>query len=201
MSRHRAERPRRSPAGPVAVVVGLAMLAGLGGRVTYAYWSDTSTAQASTITSGSLDVTVNGAQGNPSAYAWTALGMSDMAPGESRAAVLTVANAGSIPFGLTATASATGSLVAGQTLVVRVGGTASSDSTYPRTEACSGGTQTFSAALPSSSTTVIATGDAVSVAAGASVAMCVQITLSASASTSLQGTTSTPTFVLTATQS
>lgn len=196
-ARLRAAQDRRRSALPVGVLVGLGFVGALGGLCTYAYWQDTESVNGTTITSGSLDLRIGGQQGP---YAWTALSMADMAPGESKAATLTVNNAGTTPFVLTATAASAGGLATSLSLKVVPGGTASTDTTYPRTEGCTGTPVTFDAALPSTATTVIAAGDAVTVQPGASKAVCAVLTLPSSAGNGLQGSTATPTFVLTATQ-
>ncbi|ANH37490.1 hypothetical protein I601_1048 [Nocardioides dokdonensis FR1436] len=179
----------------------------LGGATTLAYWNDTATVQGGTATAGSLDVKVDGQQGNPTTYTWMALQMTEMAPGEIVAASLPISNAGTTPFTFTVSGTATGvagsggaSMLPQVTVKVRVGGTASAKATaYPRKETCSGGTETFSAVLDGTAKPVVPTG-AVMVPGG-STSMCVTLELAAGAPNTVQGASMTPTFVVTATQS
>lgn len=205
---HRAKPKQR---GLIALPLGAALAVGfigtLGGAGTLAYWNDTATVQGGTATAGSLDVKVDGEQGNPTTYTWTALQMTDMAPGESVAAALPISNAGTTPFTFSASGTATGvagsggaSMLPQVTVKVRVGGTASGKATtYPRKETCTGGTETFSAVLDGTVKTVVPTG-AVMVP-GESTSLCVTLELAAAAPNTVQGASITPTFVVTATQS
>lgn len=206
--RHCAERRSRGlRALPVGALLAVGFVGTLGGAGTLAYWNDTSTVQGGTATAGSLDVKVDGQQGNPTTYVWTALQMTDMAPGESVAASVPISNAGTTPFTFTVSGTATGTMASGGTSMlpqvtvkVRVGGTASSRATtYPRKETCSGGTETFTASLDATSKPVVPSSAVL--AAGASTSLCVTLELAAAAPNSVQGATITPTFVVTATQS
>lgn len=194
--RHVASRRPRPwvPAG-VALVGALGLLGGLG---TQAYWNDTATVAGQTVTSGSLDLTVDGQQGNPTTYSWTSLSMTDMAPGESKAGTITLGNAGSTPFTVSATAVASGNLDPHVTARVVPGGAATSDSTYPRQEICTGGTETFNDTLGNSGKTVIAS--TATVAPGGTLVLCVSLTLATNAPNSMQGKSYTPVFTFTATQ-
>lgn len=194
-------RRRRTPSPLTLVALAVAVLAAGGGGVTLGSWNDTATVEGQTFTSGTLDVTVNGSQDLVSP-GWSAFTLADLAPGESKAAVLTVRNAGSTPFLLSGTGTAAGDagLAAAMTTRVVLGGTAGTDTTYPRQETCSGGTQTYSGALPTTSTSVLGTGPAGTVAPAGSVTLCVEATLAASAGNALQGKAWTPTLVLTASQ-
>lgn len=206
--RHRAERPRRGLAAlPVGALLAVGFVGTMGGAGTLAYWNDTSTVQGGTATAGSLDVKVDGQQGNPTTYTWTALQMTDMAPGESVAASLPISNAGTTPFTLTVSGTATGTVATGGTSMlpqvtvkVRTGGTAATRATtYPRKETCSGGTETFSAVLDETAKPVVPA--AAALVPGASTTLCVSLELAAAAPNSVQGASITPTFVVTATQS
>ena len=176
----------------------LVLVGAAGGAGTFAYWNDTATVNGDTVTSGTLDLLVNGQQGNPTTYTWSTLTMTDMAPGESKAATLTLSNAGSVPFTISATAVATGNLDPHVTATVVVGGAATSDATYPRTETCTGGSQTFSNTLGNTGKTVIASSS--SVASSGTLVVCVVLTLASNAPNSMQGKSYAPTFTFTATQ-
>lgn len=201
--RHAAPRrvvSRRVRGGPwrpgiVALVGALGLVGGLG---TQAYWNDQATVTGATVTSGTLDLLVDGVQGNPTTYSWSSLSMTDMAPGESKAGTVTLSNAGTTPFTVAATATASGNLDPHVTARVVLAGSATTDTTYPRQEACAGGTQTFNDTLGNSGKTVIASTS--TLAAGATLVVCVSLTLATNAPNSMQGKSYTPVFTFTATQ-
>ncbi len=196
--RHAAPRPARSGVwrpGVVALVGALGLVGGLG---TQAYWTDQATVTGQTVTSGSLDLLVDGQQGNPSTYSWTSLSMTDMAPGESKAGTVTLSNGGTTPFTVSATATASGNLDPHVTARVVLAGSATTDSTYPREETCTGGTQTFNDTLGNIGKTVISSTS--TMAAGATLVVCVSLTLATNAPNSMQGKSYTPVFTFTATQ-
>ena len=170
----------------------------LSGEGTYALWSDTATIDSVSISAGALDLQVDGQDGNPTAISWTGLQLADIAPGESTADVVTVSNAGTIPFTVSIAASATGALRPAVQVRIVAGGAASTDTTYPRTETCSGGTQVFSGVIPATQTSVVPATAAV--AASGTAVYCVEMTLSTSADTSLQLESIVPTFVFIADQ-
>ncbi|WP_300539195.1 SipW-dependent-type signal peptide-containing protein [uncultured Nocardioides sp.] len=196
--RHVAPRPARSGVwrpGVVALVGALGLGGGLG---TQAYWTDQATVTGATVTSGSLDLLVDGVQGNPSTYTWSSLSMTDMSPGESKAGTVTLSNAGTTPFTVAATATASGNLDPHVTARVVLSGSATTDNTYPRQETCSGGTQTFDDTLGNSGKTVISSTS--TMAAGGTLVVCVSLTLATNAPNSMQGKSYTPVFTFTATQ-
>ena len=192
-----ARRVRGGPWRPgiVALVGALGLVGGLG---TQAYWNDQATVTGATVTSGTLDLLVDGVQGNPATYSWSSLSMTDMAPGESKAGTVTLSNAGTTPFTVAATATASGNLDPHVTARVVLAGTATTATTYRRQEACAGGTQTFNDTLGNSGKTVIASTS--TMAAGATLVVCVSLTLATNAPNSMQGKSYTPVFTFTATQ-
>lgn len=200
--RHRGRpspRTRRSSLAslPLVFFATLAIVASLSSLGTYALWNDTATVTGGPITSGSLDVTVNGSQ---SLQPWTAFTLDDTAPGESKAGVLTLRNAGTTPFTLTGTGVAGGTIDLTQyTVRVVVGGTANTDTSYPRTEVCSGGTQLFSNTLGTGPATVLPT--TASITPNATLNLCVEAKLKTTAPNSAQGKTYAPTIDFLATQS
>ena len=120
-------------------VLGLlgAVFIGLGGQGTYAYWQDSDGVSGGSFSSGTLDLTVDGVQGNPSSYVKTDLALGSMVPGESVAATLTLANAGAVDFTWTATATTGGGLGPAFVVEMYAGSTQTgNDTTYPRTEGC-----------------------------------------------------------------
>lgn len=160
--------------GALALAAALVLL--LGGQGTYAFWNDTATVTGSGFSSGKLDLTVNGAQGNPTAYAATNLTLTGMVPGESVAVSLTIANAGDADFTWVPTVTTGGAL--GPALDVKVllaGNQSGDDTTYPRTETCTGGS-----ALTSGTTATRLNRGA------AAQTVCVQVTLPATTDNSFQ---------------
>lgn len=177
---HRAQRPRRRRGSVVLATV--ALLAGLllgGNQGSYAFWSDSDDVVAGTFTTGTLDLTVDGQQGAPTAYAETELSLLKMVPGESVAATLTIRNAGDASFTWVPTVTASGNL-APHLVVTMARGTSAGpvDTSYPRTQGCqAGGTPLASGAV------------APRLAIGESTALCVLVSLPASAGNAVQGLT------------
>lgn len=209
MASHRAERaPRRAVrrsgrrvartpsrrGGLVGVVV--ALLAGLmlgGTQGSYAFWTDRDDVAAGTFTTGTLDLTVNGAQGNPTAYAATDLTLSRMVPGESVAATLTIRNAGDASFTWVPTLAESGNAVLTNALdvtMVRATTAGPMDTSYPRTQGCqAGGTP-----MPSGAT-------APSLAIGTQTTLCVLVSMPSTATNEVQNLSGyTLTLSLAATQ-
>lgn len=204
--RHAAPRRTRTPRSDrrsrpwTPAVVALVGALGLGGGLgTQAFWTDAAEVQGSTLSSGTLNMLVDGNEGNPTAYPWIAIARTNLAPGESAAETLTIGNDGSVPFTVAIEGRAGGSLDPAQVSVTVVrGGTPTDDATYPRTETCTGGTAAWSGALTGTRSALF-TEPAIAVA-GSSV-LCVVFTLSSGAPNSAQGQTYVPIFYLTATQS
>lgn len=202
MSSHRA--PRRAGTGwrraPLAVLAVVAALGSVTSLATYASWNDTASVAGTTITSGSLDLKVDDLDTLPS---WSPLSMTNLAPGESTAASLTVRNAGTTPFTLTATGSASGAdLLPVVNLTVVVGGTATTDDLYPRTETCNGGTQVYSGTLAGAPTVLPASANLAPTTGGGTAQVCLVATLPSTAGNQngLQNKSWVPTFTFTATQ-
>lgn len=130
----RSPRTGRLTRAALAAVAAVVLL--LGARGTFAFWTDRATVTSGPITSGSLDLTVDGAQGVPS-YARTGLALSGMLPGESVAESVVVRNVGSAPFRWTATVTRGGDLGPALDVQLYLGSaTTGDDTTYPRTEGC-----------------------------------------------------------------
>ncbi|MBT0568287.1 TasA family protein [Williamsia sp. CHRR-6] len=89
---------RHRPWVRLRAVFAAGLMLGVGSVGTLAYWSDDTSASA-TFTIGSVDLTVDGQR----AATFSGLTLTNIAPGQSRAAVFTVANAGA--FNLTYTAT------------------------------------------------------------------------------------------------
>jgi predicted ribosomally synthesized peptide with SipW-like signal peptide len=195
---HRRRRaPRRYWRGVasarVRAALGLGVVLTVGVTSTFAYWTDSITVSGATITAGTIDLKVNG---NDTVTGFTTLNISTMVPGNSTAAVLTIANTGTAPLKYTGSTTATnadGKNLAGA-LTVKVTGDTATSGTAPAV-ACAG------TALAGAGTTL--NGSLLSsgrqLAAGASEKVCVQVTLPAAASTSLQGATTSVVVTLTGT--
>ncbi|AOW92869.1 hypothetical protein BFN03_09760 [Rhodococcus sp. WMMA185] len=90
-------------------VASLGIVFGLGAIGTLAAWSDTATATSGVFSTGSIDLQLDGEQGNPDAYAFATLTKENMSPGERVAAELPVENTGTTPFNYTMLAAASSS--------------------------------------------------------------------------------------------
>lgn len=205
MSRHAATRhtaPRHTPSkhsasrrgtggrgvlrsARVRAVLGLAVVLALATPGTYAHWTDEVQVSGTTITSGTIDLRVDG-QDQVTGY--TALDIAPMVPGNSTAAVLTIRNNGTAPLKYTAATSATNAdgKSLGTALVVKVTGDATVTGATPATT-CAG------AALPGTATSLdgplLSTGRLL--APDVSEKVCVQVTLPTNAASALQGATTT----------
>src|SRR5665811_496368 len=89
----------------VRAVLSLGIVLGFGSVGTLAYWTDDATASGATFSSGTIDLIV-GADATD-AYAFTTLGLTNMVPGNSKAATITVNNNGTAPFKYTVASAAT----------------------------------------------------------------------------------------------
>lgn len=165
---------------------------------TYAYWTDSATVSGSTISSGSIDLFVNGANND---LAYTALSFSNIVPGQSSAGVITVKNNGLSPltYYVDGTASNGDGKGLGAALVVKVTGDAArttSGSSFTCAGSALANTGTaFAANLVGSS------GTPRQLAAGASETLCVQATLpSGTTGTGLQNASTNISFAFAASQ-
>lgn len=154
---------------------GLALLIVLSvDRTTLATWSGSAVLPGTSMTTGRLDVNVNG-QDAPSAFA--ALTTATLVPGGSVAGVMTVRNAGNVPLGFTV--AVTGTNADGKGLAAAL-------------------VRTFTTATTSDGTTCGGStlGATTSLAVGASTPVCVQLALSSSAPVTLAGATSNLTVMV-----
>lgn len=169
---------------PVRALLGLGLVLGLGTTGTYAYWTDSVPVTGTTISTGTIDLRVDGAD---AVAGWATMSLAGMVPGNSTAATLTVTNSGTAPVHYWADASAGNAdgKGLGAALVVKVTGDAGTSGAAPATT-CAG------AALAGTGTSfgVDLVGSAASprlLAPGASETLCVQATLPTDASSALQG--------------
>ncbi len=165
---------------------------GLGAAATWpsavAVWTGGVVA-TSTVATGRLDLTLDGAQGPTTT--WSGLTVSGLLPTDVVHASLTVANAGTVPLTWSLATTVTGStaLAAALTVGVREVASSCSAATWP------GGT--VLAAESAGLTSAAVAGRPL--APGATAVLCVRVTLPSGAASSLQGTSVTPSFAVTAT--
>lgn len=132
--RHRAER-RRGPVVTILIAVGVfavaVALALLGTGTSYALWNGTSEVDASRVTSGSTDVTINEVRD----YSIPGLDLTTIGPGQSvmTPEPITVANTGTTPLSVTVSSttvvSQTNALADDLTVTIVFASTCSADLT------------------------------------------------------------------------
>lgn len=177
------------------LVLSLGLLSGLVWAGTFAAFTDSGTA-TSTFTAGTVDLLVSGEADD--AYAFTAIEMTDMKPGDVKYAPLTIANNGTLDFTYAMSTSATDAdakalrdqLTLGIKKVVNEAACDSAGVGY----AASLDTLTAAGAL---SAGAIASR---SLTAGASEVACFRVELPAGSGDTFQGATTTATFTFAATQ-
>ncbi|MGW6374667.1 SipW-dependent-type signal peptide-containing protein [Rhodococcus sp. NPDC055112] len=171
----------------------MGIVLGLGAIGTLAAWSDTATATSGVFSTGSIDLQLNGEQGNPGAYAFATLTKTGMMPGNSVAATLPVQNTGSTAFSYTMSAAATSSALA-PLLKVTVS-TGTSNGTV-----CSGGTVIANnVALVSGGNANLITAPRPLAATTGAETLCFQVTLDPAATTAAQNQTVNTSFNFNAT--
>ena len=187
-------RARRACASArVRAALGLGVVLSVGATGTFAYWTDAATVSGTTFTGGTIDLKVNG---NDDVTGYTSLNISTMVPGNSTAAVLTIANAGTAPLKYTAASTATNADGKGlaAALTVKVTGDTTTSGSSPAVT-CAG------TALAGAGTTLggslLSTGRLL--AAGTNEKVCVQVSMPADANTSLQGATTNVVLTFTGT--
>ncbi|MFT4083269.1 MAG: SipW-dependent-type signal peptide-containing protein [Nocardioides sp.] len=192
MAEHRDRRRRSTVRLRALLALGAVAALGVGG--TWAQWTDSATVEGITITTGGLDLQIDGEDSVDDVDDGVGLSVSGMVPGSTTAAVLTVTNSGTVALGYTAAAAAsTGSELAGVlTVDVSAGGTVSGSGT---SATCTGGTAVDTGTLTTSIVSAART-----LAAGASEELCVQVTLPTDAASSLQSASTTVTLTFTASQ-
>lgn len=194
-------RSGRKPA-TLALLASVALAGSVGGVGTYALWSDATTVTGVEISAGELNLTIDGE--DSATVEWSGLLMDGMAPGESAAGVMVMENVGDVGFAVDVLGSANGNLRTHLEVRIVLEGTATSDDTYPRTEECQGGVETYGEPLTQVPELIVDSTSLLyssALAAGSSKTLCVQITLPEDANNNAQRQTYTPTFDFTATQS
>lgn len=199
-ARHRAPAPRPHRARRrllgstmVRALLSLGLVAGAASTGTFAFWTDEATVTGITLSTGTLDLKLNG-QDNIAGY--TNLNVSNMIPGQSSAAVLTVNNAGTTDFTYTATTTASnadGKNLRGALVVKVTGGTVSGSNP---TATCTGST------LACTGTTLNGglVNTARALAAATNESLCIQVSLPSGAGNALQGASTAVTMTFNAVQ-
>jgi hypothetical protein len=172
----------------------LGVVVGLGAITTGALWTDSATVAGTTISTGTLDLKVDG-QNSVSGY--TSLNITNMVPGASVAAVLTIANAGNVPFTYLASSAATNGDTKDLRSALQVKVTGATAITGASPTATCGGTA-LTGTGTALNTGLVTT--ARSLAAGANETLCIQVTLPSTAVNGLQGASTDVTLQFDATQ-
>jgi predicted ribosomally synthesized peptide with SipW-like signal peptide len=198
MSSHRAATPRRRRTGRTRAILSLGAVAvlatGMSVKGTFAFWTDAATANTGTFTSGTLDISVNGALAaqNGGSTSLTNFKLDTMVPGESVAFSFPVKNEGTVPLTYKVTGTGSGALAVanGMQYAVFFGSSASNTGTSAngnRAGSCgsTAATDTNTTLLTATSTTL--TGSDRTLASGASETVCVVARLNFNAGNDLQG--------------
>ena len=192
MASHAGKRRTRS--GRVRAVLATGVVVGLGAITTTALWTDSASVAGTTISTGTLDLKVDG---QDTVTGYTSLNITNMVPGASVAAVLTIANAGNVSFTYLASSVATNPDTKDlrSALQVKVTGATSVTGSSP-TATCGGAT--LAGTGTALNTGLVTT--ARTLAGGTNEKLCVQITLPSTAANALQGASTGVTLQFDATQ-
>lgn len=178
---------------PVRAVLSLGVLVGFGAVGTLAFWTDEATVTGGTFEAGTLDLALSGAENDPAGFT-SSFALTNMLPGHSRAAVVTVENAGTTDFTYTASGTAPGALAPSLRFRVVPGGTVSGSGAA---QTCTGGDPTYDGRLGGGTRAVIPGNRPL--ASGVDETVCVQAYLPTGAESG-QGLSTTSTFVFRAKQ-
>ncbi len=103
---------------------------GLGAQGTFAFWTDQAKVETGTFSSGTLDVTLNGALAGPAnnggSISFPGFSLNTMVPGESQAQSFPIANAGTVGLTYTINGTATGALAPAMLFEVHLGNASNS---------------------------------------------------------------------------
>ncbi|WP_157537627.1 SipW-dependent-type signal peptide-containing protein [Nocardioides sp. Root190] len=125
MPSHRAPRGSWFGRGRTRALLSAGLLVGMGAVATSAYWTTEDTFSGGPINAGAIHLDLaNNVRVKPETYGWGGLALSNLAPGDTRAAVLPVTNnsRGAVTFSYRIQASATGTLGGALQVTVRRGG-------------------------------------------------------------------------------
>lgn len=183
---HRAPRTRRplrgllASAGLLVVVVSIALL-GAGGS--YAAWNSSTPTNASSVTSGTTSLTVNGV----SDYTFPSMNLAALGPGQSVFVPMTITNTGSTAL----------STIVSKTTIVSDSNGLSAELTAAITASSTCTASTMAGTRLASYTT---TASPITLAAGASLPICLDIKMDLDAPMSVAGGSTTFSMAITATQ-
>lgn len=171
----------------IRVLASLGLLSSAVWASTYASFTDEATASA-TFSAGTIDLKANGDVD----HVFTTLSMSNMKPGSTQSALLTLTNTGSLAVTYDTTSSASGALASALELTVKLRGAAA--------DCSAGGTGTVlvNAAAPSTGAIAALSGRSLAATSGTE-ALCFTVTLPLTALNSLQGATASYGLTFTAT--
>ncbi|GAA3531520.1 hypothetical protein GCM10022234_30840 [Aeromicrobium panaciterrae] len=198
MSKRRSSRTasglKRIKSTRVRALLSIGMVFGLGAVGTLAYWTDSATLAGGTFSAGTLDIKLGspapGVDNNPTQFA-TDFAMTNMQPGDSRAALVAVRNSSSLGFTYTATGVTSGGTLASLLTFKVVPGGSLSGSTD-----CTG-TATFTGTMATTQNVISA--DRPLAGGGGTESFCVVATLPTGTTTG-QNTSATATFTFNAKQ-
>ena len=179
----------------VRLVLSLGALSGLVWAGTFATFTDSGTADA-TFTAGTVDLLVDGEVDD--AYAFTAIEMSDMKPGDVKYAPLTIANNGTLDFTYAMSTSATNADTKALRDQLTLGIKKVADAA-----ACDSAGVGYAASVDTLSASGALSSRAIasrSLTAGASEVACFRVELPSASGDTFQGATTTATFTFSATQ-
>ena len=187
----------------VRAFLSLGILLGFSSVNTLAFWTDSATMTTGTITSGSLDLQLNGnLAGQGGTWTNSAFTFSNMIPGESFAVTVPVQRAaGTAPFTYTATGTSTGGLASHLRWAVHAGtaNTAVTSANGVRTQTCGGTALPTGVTLGGSATSVISTARSLT-GSTYSENICIQVSLPATATNAAQLQNATASFTFNAVQ-
>ncbi|WP_232680708.1 hypothetical protein [Nocardioides sp. R-C-SC26] len=179
--------------------LGLGVLVLIAVSTTWAHWTDAAAVSGTTLTAGTLDLKAD----NADAVTTATLSMSAMVPGSSSAQVITLKNGGTAALTWTASGGLGGTDAAafaasGAVRIRLVAGGTRSGSGSAAT--CTGGAVVLtSTPLTASTTTTLVGVRQGPIAASATQALCVELTLDGAAPSTLQGRTTTVSLTVAAT--
>lgn len=170
---------------------------------TMAYWTDEAIIESGQFSSGTLDLTVGASvedsshlPGPGGEFAYSALAIVDLVPGESLARPFVVRNSGTTPFAFNGSVFTTSNdlVAAGSGLKVAIysGGTPTNTGTQAagnRGGTCDGGVLLKDQAVSTSTDTVEVSPEDIPVAPGATHSHCVTVSLDPASPNELQGRT------------
>lgn len=213
-SSHHARPLWRSTRLRAALSLGVVLC--LGATGTLAYWTDEATITGGTFQSSTLDLTAGPTTGSenlsgtgPNSWAYSALSISDMVPGESVSKTIVLRNSGGAPLKVNGVVTTTTndlgvvSTPANGLQVIIVDGatatTATTDSNGVRTGGCTAGTTAYTGNPTTTSTAAIYSSPP-SLAASATRSVCVRAILPTTAPNALQNKSTAVRLSLTASQ-